>query len=264
MKLAREVGVGDGMGVGRVEVQNVEQLAKRLAEFVRPYQAAVGWASREKHLGAFVAGLVGGSERKSVEPIALAQGANRRQLQHFVGVSVWDHRPLLAQLQAEVAQELGDPEGVLVIDGSAMPKKGSESVGVTRQWCGRLGKVENCQVGVYLAYAGRGSCALVDERLYLPRAWAGDPERRRKAKVPQAVKFQKPWQLADEMLRQVGPRLPTGGRWPTRSSAGRQPSAIGSPGAARSTCSRFRRTSWYARWRGCGFRPIVNARIGAS
>ncbi len=211
VKLAREVGVGDGMDVGRVEVRDVEQLAKRLAEFVRPYQAAVGWASRERHLGAFVAGLVGGSERKSVEPIALAQGANRRQLQHFVGVSVWDHRPLLAQLQADVARELGDPEGVLVIDGSAMPKKGSESVGVTRQWCGRLGKVENCQVGVYLAYAGRGSCALVDERLYLPRAWAGDPERRRKAKVPEAVKFQKPWQLADEMLRQVGPRLPH--RW---------------------------------------------------
>jgi SRSO17 transposase len=211
VNLAREGGVGEAVDVGRVEVGDVEHLAVRLTEFVKPYQEAVGWASREKHVGTFVAGLVGGSERKSVEPLALAQGANRRQLQHFVGVSVWDHEPLLGRLQAEVAQELGDPEGVLVIDGSAMPKKGSESVGVTRQWCGRLGKVENCQVGVFLAYAGRGSCALVDERLYLPRAWAADPARRRKAKVPEEVRFHKPWELADEMLRQVGPHLPH--RW---------------------------------------------------
>jgi len=203
--------VGDAVDFGAVEVGDVESLAERLVEFVKPYQEAVGWASREKHIGTFVMGLVGSSERKSVEPLALAQGANRRQLQHFVGVSVWDHRPLLGQLQGEVGGELGDPEGVLVIDGSGMPKKGSESVGVARQWCGRLGKVENSQLGVFLAYAGRGSCALVDERLYLPRSWADDQLRRRKAKVPKEVKFQKPWELADEMLRQAGPRLPH--RW---------------------------------------------------
>jgi SRSO17 transposase len=81
-----------------------------------------------------VAGLLGGTERKSVEPIALAQGVDRRQLQHFVGVSPWDHLPLLGRLQGEVAEDLGDPEGVLVADGSATPKKGNESVGVGRQW----------------------------------------------------------------------------------------------------------------------------------
>jgi SRSO17 transposase len=158
-----------------------------------------------------VAGLLGGSERKSVEPIALSQGVDRRQLQHFVGVRPWDHGPLLARLQGEVAEEIGDPEGVLVVDGSGMPKKGTESVGVTRQWCGRLGKVENCQLGIFLAYAGRGTSTLVDERLYLPRGWAEDPERRRKAKVPAQVRFKKPWELANEMLRRVGPRLPH--RW---------------------------------------------------
>jgi SRSO17 transposase len=92
-------------------------------------------------------------------------------------VSPWDHEPLLGQLQREVSEELGDPEGVLVADGSATPKKGTESVGVARQWCGRLGKVESCQIGIYLAYAGKSSCAIVNERLYLPRAWAHDPER---------------------------------------------------------------------------------------
>jgi SRSO17 transposase len=200
--------MGVTVDVGQVSVHDVEGLGERLVEFIRPYQERIGWVSRERHLGAFVAGLVGGTERKSVEPIAVAQGVDRRQLQHFVGVSVWDHRPLLDHLQEQVSQELGDPDGVLVLDGSSMPKQGTESVGVARQWCGRLGKVENCQLGVYLAYAGRGSCALIDERLYLPRSWAQDPVRRKKAKVPASLIFQKPWVLGDEMLRQVGPRLP--------------------------------------------------------
>ncbi len=199
--------MGGMVDVGEVAARDVEVLAEHLGEFMKPYLEVVGWSSREKQLGAFVAGLLGGTERKSVEPMALAQGVDRRQLQHFVGVSPWDHHPLLGRLQGEVAEELGDPEGVLVVDGSATPKKGTESVGVARQWCGRLGKVENCQVGIYLAYAGKGSCALVDERLYLPRAWAKDPERRAKAKIPATVTFQKPWVLADEMLRKVGPRL---------------------------------------------------------
>src|SRR5512139_1292907 len=140
-------GMGETVDVGRLEACEVEALAERLVEFVRPYQEVLGWTSREKQLGAFVAGLVGGSERKSVEPIALAQGVDRRQLQHFVGVSPWDHLPLLDRLHEEVGQELGDPEGVLVVDGSATPKKGTESVGVARQRCGRLGKVENCASG---------------------------------------------------------------------------------------------------------------------
>jgi SRSO17 transposase len=203
--------MGGTVDVGRVEAREVEALAERLVEFVKPYQEVIGWSSREKQLGAFVAGLLGGTERKSVEPIALSQGADRRQLQHFVGVSPWDHRRLLGRLQEEVAEEIGDAEGVLVVDGSATPKKGTESVGVARQWCGRLGKVESCQIGIYLAYAGKGSCALVDERLYLPRSWALDPERRLKAKVPAAVRFKKPWELAGEMLRRVAPRLPH--RW---------------------------------------------------
>lgn len=199
--------MGVTVDVGRLSVRDVKDVAEHFTEFMKPYLEAVGWAPREKQLSAFVGGLLGGTERKSVEPIALAQGADRRQLQHFVGVSPWDHVPLLGQLHREVAEELGDPEGVLVVDGSATPKKGTESVGVARQWCGRLGKVENCQVGIYLAYAGKGSCAIVDERLYLPRAWAKDAARREKAKVPDDVTFQKPWVLADEMLRQVGPHL---------------------------------------------------------
>ena len=203
--------MGVTVDIGQLSVRDVKYLAEHLADFMKPYLEVIGWSPREKQLTAFVAGLLGGTERKSVEPIALAQGVDRRQLQHFVGVSPWNHFPLLEWLRGEVATELGDAGGVMVVDGSAMPKQGTESVGVARQWCGRLGKVENCQLGIYLAYAGKGSCALVDERLYLPRAWARDLARRAKAKVPEAVIFKKPWVLADEMLRQVGPRLPH--RW---------------------------------------------------
>lgn len=200
--------MGGMVETGEVSAGDVESIAERLIEFMEPYAEKVGWWSRVSQLCAFVGGLLGGTERKSVEPIALARGVDRRQLQHFVGVSPWNHVPLMNQLREEVSKELGDPDGVLVVDGSAIPKKGNESVGVARQWCGRLGKVENCQLGIYLAYAGKGSCAIVDERLYLPRAWAKDPERRAKAKIPVEVRFQKPWVLADEMLRKEGPQLP--------------------------------------------------------
>ncbi len=118
--------MGEAVDVGRLSVDDVEELAEQLLEFMKPYRERVGWVSRKRHLDAFVAGLVGSSERKSVQPIAHAQGVDRRQLQHFVGVSVWDHLPLLDRLHDEVGQELGDPEGVLVVDGSATPKKGTE------------------------------------------------------------------------------------------------------------------------------------------
>ena len=79
---------------------------------------------------------------------------------------------------------MGNPDGVLVFDPSAFPKKGTASVGVQRQWCGRLGKIDNCQVGIYLAYVGRSEHALVDVRLYLPKEWARDRQRRQAAGVP--------------------------------------------------------------------------------
>jgi SRSO17 transposase len=194
--------------VGEVIPEEIEAMAARLVEFAKPYQALLGLESQRDHLGTFVGGLVGGIERKSVEPIAIADGQERGPLQHFVGSSKWDESPILKLLRSEVAQEMGDPDGVFVIDGSAVPKKGRESVGVTRQWCGRLGKVENCQLGIYLAYAAKGSGVLVDRRHYLPREWAKDRDRRAKVHVPQSVRFKKAWELADDMLLADGNQLP--------------------------------------------------------
>src|SRR5205807_274728 len=119
-----------------------------------------------------------------------------------------DHTPLIRELARQVGQQLGEADGVLVFDPAAFAKKGTESVGVARQWCGRLGKVENCQVGVYLGYASRKEHALVDFRLYLGREWTVDRKRCNKAGVPRDVRFATRHQLALDMLDEQGDLLP--------------------------------------------------------
>ena len=115
---------------------------------------------------------------------------------------------IVAELARQVGAELGEPDGVLVFDPSAFPKQGTESVGVQRQWCGRLGEVDNCQVGVYLGYVTQKEHALVDFRLYLPKQWATDRKRRNKAGVPKAARFRTRHELALQMLDERGGRLP--------------------------------------------------------
>ena len=105
-----------------------------------------------------------------------------------IGQADWDHRPLLVILAQQVGLVLGEPDGVIVFDPSAFTKKGDKSVGVARQWYGRLGKVENCQVGVYLGYVARMEPALVNFRLYLHEGWAKD--RARQPGVPKTVELQ--------------------------------------------------------------------------
>jgi SRSO17 transposase len=114
------------------------------------------------------------------------------------------------QLRAQVGRELADPDATLVMDGSTFAKKGKESCGVGRQWSGRLGKVDNCQTGVFLAYAAGWGQALVDHRLYLPKDWAKDKKRRLKCHVPKEVVFTQKWKIALEMIQRHGKQLPHG------------------------------------------------------
>ena len=132
----------------------------------------------------------------------------RQGLQKFIGQADWEHQPLLTELARQVGSELGQDDGVLVFDPSAFPKQGTESVGVQRQWCGRLGKIDNCQVGIYLGYVSRSEHALVDVRLYLPKQWARRKRRRQKAGVPAEVRFRTRHELALQMLDERGPLLP--------------------------------------------------------
>jgi SRSO17 transposase len=117
-------------------------------------------------------------------------------------------RALRDELARQIGAELGEPDGVLVFDPSGFPKSGRESVGVSRQWCGRLGKVDNCQVAIFLGYVSSREHALVDTRLYLPQEWTKDKRRMAKAGVPQGTKYRTRHQLALEMLAQQGSQLP--------------------------------------------------------
>jgi SRSO17 transposase len=159
----------------------------------------------------YLRGLLSPLERKSIEPIATAAGRPRRALQRFVGAGKWDDDAIMAELRGHVAEELGHAEGVLVIDTSEFAKKGTHSVGVKRQWCGRLGKEENCQSGVFLGYASPRGYTLVARELYLPEEWATDRARRSECHVPDEVEFRKSWQIADEWLLAHAHELPH--RW---------------------------------------------------
>jgi SRSO17 transposase len=129
-------------------------------------------------------------------------------MQKFLGQIPWDDRPMIAELVSQIATEIGEPDGVIVFDPSAFKKQGAASVGVARQWCGRLGKTDNCQVGVYLGYVSRKEHALADVRLYLNKEWAKDRQRRKKCGVPRAIRFRTRHALALEMLAEHGKKLP--------------------------------------------------------
>jgi SRSO17 transposase len=172
----------------------------RLTRFLGRYLPLFYRREQRAHAGLVVAGLLSGLGRKTCEPIAREAGIHRKLIQSFVGSGKWDDEAVMAELRRHVGEELSDPGAVLVADGSGFPKKGTESCGVKRQWCGRLGKVENCQVGVFLAYAAAGGHAPLGRRLYLPADWADDPERRKKCHVPPAVVYKEKWRIALDLL----------------------------------------------------------------
>ena len=186
---------------------------RRLGEFVEPFAELLNQEKQQDHATTYLLGLLSNVQRKNVESIAYEHDQDRKNLQHFIGQADWDDAPLRGELARQVGHELGEADGVLVFDPSSFPKKGRESVGVDRQWSGRLGKLDNCQVGVYLAYVARREHVLVDVRLYLSEEWAKDKKRRKKAGVPKEVRFATRHTLALQMLDEYGVALPH--RWIT-------------------------------------------------
>ena len=184
---------------------------QRLEEFVEPFAELLSQEKQQEHLGTYLSGLLSNVERKNVESIAYEHDQDRKNLQHFIGQAEWGDALPRAELARQVGHELGEVDGVLVFDPSSFAKKGRSSVGVDRQWCGRLGKIDNCQVGIYLAYVARREHALVDVRLYLPEEWAKDKKRRKKAGVPKEVRFATRHALALQMLDENAAALPH--RW---------------------------------------------------
>jgi SRSO17 transposase len=183
-------------------------LLPRLGEFLEPFARSLLSAEQRGHASDYVRGLLSDLESKDAESIAYLFDQDRQGLQKFIGQADWDHEPLVSELVCQVGQQLGEQDGVLVFDPSSFPKHGAESAGAARQWCGRLGKIENCQLGVYLGYVSRTGHALVDFRLYLPREWTRSRKRCNKAGVPRAVRFATRHELALQMLDEHGGELP--------------------------------------------------------
>jgi SRSO17 transposase len=185
-----------------------EGITERLELFLRPFLQTLRSAEQRAHAQTYMDGLLSDLPRKNTESIAYRRDQDRMGLQRFIGWAPWDDAPLRQELVRQVGRELGEADGVIVFDPSAFPKKGKCSVGVQRQWCGRLGKVENCQVGVFMGYVSRKEHALVDVRLYLPKDWAHDQARREKAGVPEDVRYRTRHALCLEMLAANGASLP--------------------------------------------------------
>lgn len=183
---------------------------QRLEAFAQPFVATLPSPESQRYTATYLAGLLSDLEHKNAEAIAYRYDRDRQTLQTYLGISPWDHTPLIDELNRQVARDLGRPDAVLVFDPSAFPKKGDASVGVQRQWCGRLGKVENCQVGLYLGYVTDDEHVLIDFRLYLPAEWAQDRRRRKRCGVPKGVRYRTRHELALEMLDRRGAVLPHG------------------------------------------------------
>jgi SRSO17 transposase len=187
-----------------MDVQQLQQLKPELDGFLQRYLPHFRTGEGRGHADRFVQGLLLGSDRRSVENIAEAiAGGVVRSLQKFIATAPWAAADVLAELRHHVGQELGDPDAVLNVDETGFPKKGTQSVGVKRQYSGTLGGTGNCQIGVFLNYSSPAGHVLLDRRLFLPAEWAADPARRRAAGVPAGVVFRTKPELALAMVAEA-------------------------------------------------------------
>jgi len=174
----------------------------------------------------YLRGQLSDLERKTIEPMVLGlkphAGDDRaavRAVQQFLGEGAWDDARILERLETLVAEALGAPDGVLIVDGSGFPKQGTHSVGVARQYCGHVGKIANCQHGVFLAYAsakdGAVGCTFVDRRLYMPEAWFDEAHATARARggVPADLRFATEPALGLAMVRRAVERGALPVRW---------------------------------------------------
>ena len=186
------------------------QMVDRLVEFVVPYQHALETEAGQRNVYLYLQGLLSHLPGKNAEDIATFVDVERQVIQDFIGTAPWDHRPLVTVLVGEVVERLGEPDGIIAFDPSSFPKRGTHSVGVKRQWCGHRGKVDNCQVGVFMGYVSRHDHALLDFRLSLPEDWARDAQRRQACHVPEDVRYHTRQAQCLEMLDAWRAQVPHG------------------------------------------------------
>jgi SRSO17 transposase len=183
---------------------DVKGLLHELRGFHEAFRECFTRREPREHFFRSMVGQLSPLERKSIEPMALeVDGGNVRGMQRFMSDDLWDEVQMRRIYHQLVYDDMGDPDGVVIVDASGFAKKGQDSVGVARHYGGTLGKVENCQVGVFAAYASRHGYALVDQRLFLPEPWLSDAyaPRRAKCQVPPERVFQTKPQVAGAMVR---------------------------------------------------------------
>lgn len=199
-----------------------ERLLPELQEYHRIYSPLFQRREQREQSLQYLQGLLSDLPNKSVECMVLHMTGDQpnaiRAAQQFIGQGAWDDEAILSQHWCEVAQDLGEADGVLILDGSDFPKPGNESVGVKRQWCGQLGKTANCQAGVFLGYASHKGYTLLHRRLYMPEEWLTTDayaERRKRCGVPTTLTFQTKPQLGLAMLEQIAQAGVLSFRWLT-------------------------------------------------
>src|SRR5215831_264250 len=194
--------------------EQIEELGPAFADYLRQFLFCCDYTQTFDLLGVYCRGLLSDLPRKSAEPIALASGTAVRTLQEFLKDHAWSYRGVRTLLQEHVAQLLptlpADDLGTLgVFDETGTAKKGTKTPGVQRQYCGELGKTDNCIVTVHLGVARGRFKTLVDAALFLPQAWDADGDRCRAAGIPDSLRYQPKWRLA---TRQLGRALANGSR----------------------------------------------------
>jgi SRSO17 transposase len=196
---------------GQVSPAIFEHVMPRLYSFRKPFVTIFQGQVGDQHAKTSVCGLLSNLERQNVASIAYRFDHSRLPLQAFLGWEEWDDEPWRLTLRHQVKTHWGQGDGVLVCDPAGFPQSGRQSVGVARQWGGRLGNVDTCQVAMSLGYVSRKGHTLVDQRLFLPTEWTKDQARLDKAGVPKASRaYRTRPQLALEMLANNGAGLPHG------------------------------------------------------
>ena len=197
-----------GPAGAEMDLSEAKDSGRRFTAYVEGLVSVIGHADRARPLRDYCLGLMLPCERKSVEPMAAVTAPERtaaqhQSLLHFVGNGKWSDEKVLAKVRELVLPtiERQGPIEAWIIDDTGFPKKGRHSVGVARPYCGQLGKQDNCQVAVSLSLANRHASLPVAYRLYLPADWSADPERRRKAGVPEEIGFKTKPQIALEQIR---------------------------------------------------------------
>lgn len=203
----------------RLTTGDITASADELLAYHREFQALFQRREQRHWSLLYLCGQLSNLERKTMEAIVLTllgPDPNAiRGLQQFIGQGPWDTAPFVKHLQGRVATWLGEPDGVVIVDGSGFPKEGEHSVGVAWQYCGHLGKLANCQQGVFLVYASRRGYAFLDERLYLPEAWFGEKyqERWEGCGIPERIVFRTEPQLGVEMIGELVEHAVVPFRW---------------------------------------------------